>query len=175
VKINVNYARKAGRENYGSENFSLAIETEPPPEIAQDREKLRGYVEALFDEVKARVEDQIVAAGEREPAPERSATDVSDTGSRRAPPPRPPVRSMRRPVPNGNGHANGTSNGRGAPNGEGVSLKQIGYMRSLARDAHLSNDQLALLCEEATGKSDIRSLTKREASGVIETLKANAA
>lgn len=48
-------------------------------------------------------------------------------------------------------------------------------MRSLARDAGYSSDQLALLCEEATGKSDIRSLTKREASGVIETLKSNAA
>ena len=45
----------------------------------------------------------------------------------------------------------------------------------MARDARLSNDQLALLCEEATGKSDIRTLTKREASSVIESLKADAA
>jgi len=172
LKVNVNYARKLGLSNYGSENFSLAIETEPPPEVAQDKDRLRAYVEALFGEVKARVEDQVVAAGEREPV-QQAAPETSVSDSRRAPPPpRGNVRPLRRPSPNGNGHS---GNGRGAPNGDSVSLRQIGYMRSLARDAGYSNDQLSLLCEEATGKSDIRSLTKREASSVIETLKSNAA
>ena len=173
MRVNVNYARKLGMSNYGSENFSLAIETDAPPEVAQDKDRLRAYVQALFDEVKARVEDQVVAAGEREPAPERTASEAPDTSSRRAPPPRGNVRPMRRPSPNGNGHSNGNS--RAAPNGDGVSLKQIGYMRSLARDAGYTNDQLSLLCEEATGKNDIRSLSKREASSVIETLRQGAA
>jgi hypothetical protein len=166
VKIQVNYARKAGRENYGSENFSLAIETEPPAEVAQDREKLRLYVEQLFDECKARVEDQVIAAGEREPV-----SGPPEASSRRAPVPHAPTRPPRRAAPNGNGRGNGHAGG----NGESVSLKQIGYVRSLARDAGYSNDQLALLCEEATGKSDVRALTKREASTLIDTLRQNAA
>ena len=168
MKIQVNYARKAGRENYGSENFSLAIETEPPAEVAQDREKLRLYVEQLFDECKARVEDQVVAAGEREPAPARP-----ESSSRSAPVPQPP-RPARRPS-NGHSRPNGRAAGNGQQPGEPVSLKQIGYVRSLAREAGYSNDQLSMLCEEATGKSDIRSLTKREASSLIDTLRQNAA
>ncbi|MCC7138124.1 MAG: hypothetical protein IT460_06795 [Planctomycetes bacterium] len=61
MKINVNYARRAGRESHGSENLSLAIETEPPPEVAQDREKLRAHVEHLFEEAKTRVEVDVGA------------------------------------------------------------------------------------------------------------------
>ena len=168
MKVHVNYARKAGRENYGSENFSLALETEPPPDVASDREKLRGYIEALFAECKARVEDQVVEAGEREPAPER-------TQSRAAPVPVPrraPPRVVRGGVPPG---------GRSAPHStphadDGLaSPKQVNYLRSLGSQNGLSYGQVAALAEETFGKRDLRELTKKEASSLIDQLRSEAA
>jgi hypothetical protein len=173
VKVHVNFARKVGRDNYGSENFSVAIESEPPDEVAHDREKLRGYVEELFIECKARVEDQIVLAGEREPVQPQPV--AAENGSRRPPASRGPARPPRHISPNGNGRSNGNAGARGPANGESVSLKQLGFLRSLARDAGYSNDQLGLVAEEATGKRDLRELTKREASALIDQLRTEAA
>jgi hypothetical protein len=170
MKVSVSFSKKVpGTAEYSSDHFSLSIEAEPPAEVQQDRERLRKYTEELFAECKARVEDQVVAAGEREPA-----SAQPESSSRSAPVAHPP-RAVRRPATNGNSRPNGRAVGNGHQNGEPVSLKQIGYVRSLARDAGYTNDQLAFLCEEATGKADIRALSKREASALIDTLRQNAA
>ena len=174
MKVNVNYARKAGRENYGSEGFSLAIEHEVPPEVAQDREKLGRFIASVFQEVKARVEEQVAGAGRRESVGEQPEPESQDVGSRRSAPARGAVRPFRRPA--SNGHSPAAANGRATPTGEVASVKQISYLRSLARDAGYSNDQLAMLAEEVIGRScPPNAMTKREASLVIESLKANAA
>ncbi|MCC6132811.1 MAG: hypothetical protein IT186_23020, partial [Acidobacteria bacterium] len=126
------------------------------------------YVEALFAECKARVEDQIAAAGEREPAPARST-------SRAAPVPAPrraPIRAVRGSVP---------QNGRTAPhsappNEDGLaSPKQLNYLRSLGSQNGMSYGQVAALAEETFGKRELRELTKKEASSLIDQLRSEAA
>lgn len=130
-EIPVNSARKFGRENCGSDNDSVAIETEPPPEVAQDREKLRGYVEALFAEGKALVEDQIVAAGEREAAPERSVSRAAPAAAPR----RSPVRAVRE-----SSQQSGRSALHNAPHNEDglASSKQLNFLRSLGSQNGMS-------------------------------------
>jgi hypothetical protein len=167
MKVHCVYGRKVGREGYGSETFSVSIESEPPAEVAQDRERLRKYMEEVFADAKARVEDQVVLAGEREPSGPGTASPSS-----RRPPVGATVRPIRRPVPQRPLSRGPSANGAKT---EGASLKQVNYPRSLARDAGYSNDQLSLMAEEATGKTDLRQLTKREASELIDSLRQDAA
>ena len=166
MKIACTFTKKSpGPEEYSSQGFHLTIESEPPAEIAQDREKLRLYVEELFAECRARVDDQ-VAAARPSPVSEEPRRTVGAL-SRRAPG-RTALRATTRrepaPAPAGNGHAaNGTT--------ELASPKQVNYLRSLASQAGLSYGQVSALAEENFGKKDLRELTKREASILIDELR----
>ena len=79
MKVAVTFTKKVPTpEEYSSQGYHLTIETEPPREVAQDREKLRGYVEQMFAECRARVDDQVArgrpARAEARPAPVRNTT-----------------------------------------------------------------------------------------------------
>lgn len=146
----------------------------PADVVSQGKDAIREYVAKVTLEVRGCVEDALrdvrVEQQEREPAP--------------APEPRTPRgapngRVNRRPIPNGraavrssprarvapNGHSNGHENG------DAASVKQINYLRSLATEAGYSGDQLAYLAQEVVGKDDIRSLSKRDASALIDQLR----
>jgi hypothetical protein len=173
MRITVQHALKIpAEEEYSSRQHSIAIELEPPPEVAQDKEKLRVYIDSMTAEVRQRVEQALGRPRpERQPASETTPARPSRTvpqgnGSQRTPPPRrPPAGSSTRP-----GTRSGRSN-NGSVNGNGASLKQLNYLRSLASEAGYSADQLAYLAQEVVGKEDIRALSKGEASQMIDQLR----
>lgn len=157
MKVTANYHKKqpvAGVE-YASEGYHLTLEVEPPPEIQRDRDKLRRYVETLFAECRTRVEEQL-DHGQASTSPQpRPRTH-----------PQARHRAMRRP--GDEKHQGGYGgNGRSRPQ---ASLKQINFIRSLSREAGLSDEDLAYLAEDLCRTRDLRSLSKRDASVLIEEL-----
>lgn len=174
MKVSVMFQKKvSGSEPYSSEGYHVALESEPPAEVSSDREKLANYVMALAAEARARVEEALqsgrIEQQEREPVEPAPAAIRTPRGA-----------------PNGNGHHRPPSNGRAAPrvaqrvrptsnshaNGEGASIKQVNFIRSLAADAGYSTTQLEYMTEEVTGsRKPLNSLTKKEASALIETLR----
>lgn len=174
MKVSVMFQKKvSGSEPYSSEGYHVVLETEPPPEVAGDREKLASYLMALAAEANARVEEALSIG--RVEQQEREPVEVA-----------PPAVRTPRGSPNGNGHRRPPTNGRAAPrvavrprangnghaNGEGASIKQVNFIRSLAADAGYSNTQLEYLAEEVLGqRKSLSSLTKQEASALIETLR----
>ncbi len=60
-------------------------------------------------------------------------------------------------------------------NGQSASPKQINFLRSLGQQGGLSYGQLSALAEETYGVKDLRALTKRQASQLIDQLRAEAA
>lgn len=159
----------SGDQPYSSEGYHVSLETEPPPEVAGDREKLANYVMALAAEARARV-DEALANGrierqEREPAVERAE-------SRPAPSPSPSRRAPGRVIRNG-----APQNGRASPRGDDglASPKQVNFLRSLGAQNGMSYGQVSALSEETFGKRDLRELTKKEASSLIDQLRSEAA
>lgn len=162
MKVAVTFTKKSpGPEEYSSQGYHLTIETEPPAEIAQDREKLRLYVEELFAETKARVEDQVAAS---RPNPVRDERRPLVTTTSRQAPGRFASRARTAEPTNGNGHA-----GNGGT--ELASPKQLNFVRALGQQAGLSYGQVSALAEETFGKKDLRTLTKKEASVLIDELR----
>ena len=74
-----------------------------------------------------------------------------------------------RPMGGTNGHRNGGTSGR--RNGTTASPKQIGFIRSLGTAAGLSYRDLADLAQESFGTPDLQSLSKRQASALIDRLR----
>ena len=134
---------------FASQGFSCEIQVEPPPDIREDRAKLKRYVEALFDECGQRVQDQVEQA---------SSSPASPTNAQRK---RRHHRPMTEQSPRQRG--NGSLRGQASP-------KQVNFIRSLGSQAGFSHDDLAYMAEEAFGKRDLRSLTKKEASALIDNL-----
>ena len=134
--------------DYASQGFHLTIEAEPPPEVQQDRERLRSYVSRLFDECRARVEHEL------EQATGTRSEDPSANGNVR--------RHRGRPSSNGD---------NGSRSGNTASPKQINFIRSLANEANLGYGGLRDLAHDRFGK-DVRRLSKREASQLIDELRA---
>lgn len=171
MKVIANYHKKqpvAGVE-YASEGYHLTLEVDPPQEVQQDREKLRGYVERLFDECRARVEDQLSQQASPEPAnrlPENRASQREPrhgVSSRR-------TRSNFRPH-NGNGRSRNGHGGNGQGDGSSeASPKQLNYLRSLANAEGMGYRGLADMAQSMFGKEVLR-LSKAEASQLIEELK----
>ena len=51
MKISTSFSKKIpGEEEYSSLGSHLQIEVEPPLEVQEDKQKLRRYVQALFQE-----------------------------------------------------------------------------------------------------------------------------
>jgi hypothetical protein len=184
VKVSVLFQKKvSGSEPYSSEGYHVALETEPPPEVAGDRERLSNYVMALAAEARARVEEALerdrVERQEREPetpAPTTPSSRAAPSGhaSHRpglngGAPRRPPSAAAARPVGNGNG--NGRSNSAPREGGVGASFKQIQFARSLGARAGYSVAQLSALCEESFGRQ-LEQISKSDASALIEQLRA---
>ena len=140
---------------YGSMGASVAIEGEPPESVRSDRDQLARYIQALLSEAKKRTEEHLAQEGARAP----NGQESRQTGQSRR-----PHRPMRSP----NGRNCNSHKGRSE-----ASQKQILFIRSLSRDAGLSEDDLAYLAEDLVGARDLRSLSKRDASRIIESLQQN--
>ncbi len=137
---------------YASQGFHCTLEAEPPPEIKGDREKLRRYVQSLFQECRDRVEQQLeqvhVAASPHRAHEGNGAQSGREHFAR-------------------NGHArNGTNGTAPAP----ASPKQINYLRALSQQVGLGYVGLDDLVRQRFGK-DLGSLRKSEASRLIDELR----
>lgn len=158
MKLTAHYAAKVpGSQEYSSHGWSLTLEAEPPAEIQQDRDRLAEYARRLFAECRARVEDEI--AQERREGPQGR-----------------PERSNGNGRPQSRSHPNGRQNGRhersdASSNGSTASPKQVNFLRSLANETGLGYGGLDDLAHDEFGKV-LRDLTKREASQLIERLRA---
>lgn len=150
------------------------MELEVPADIvSQGKDAIREYVAKVTAEVRSYVEEAL--AGIRVEQQEREPVEVA-----------PPAMRTPRGSPNGNGHHRPPTNGRASPRlaprqrpatnahagGEGASIKQQNFIRSLAADAGYSPAQLEYVTEEVLGsRKPLASLTKKEASALIETLR----
>ncbi len=172
MRISVQFQKKVkGAEEYSSLCYNVGIESEPPAEVSQDRDRLKQYTRELFAEAKARVEEQVEQ--QRHPAPAQEGDASASPDSRRVPPQRNGARPVQRPGMNGNGHT-ARRNGTAHSDGEAASIKQINYVRALGKDAGYTPDQLLDFAEEVTGRSGISrldALSKRDCSLLIENLK----
>jgi hypothetical protein len=180
MRITVQHALKVpAEEEYSSRQHSVAMELDVPADIvAQGKDAIREYVAKVTTEVRSYVEEALnsarVEAQEREPAPRPEAPARSPGPSTRSAPhgrtaPRTPPAggpARRAPVHSRAGRMNGNGNG------EGASLKQVNYLRSLASQAGYSDGQLGHLAQEVVGHGDLNALTKREASQLIDQLRA---
>lgn len=171
MRVTVQHSLKIPAEQeYSSRQHSVAMEVDVPEEIVQQgKEAIRTYVASVAGEVRSYVEDALGRPAE--PRPSTPIRSISRTGPAARLPGRTPARNSGNGAESGNGHPSAS----GRP-GEAASLKQVNYLRSLARDARYSSDQLALFVEEIIGRNcALNALSKREASMVIESMKANAA
>ena len=145
---------------YGSIGASVTIEGTPPESMS--RQEIADYTRALLAEAQARTNEHLAQqqVHANEPAPRPVQT---------------PSRRPHRPMQGRNGRSNGNGYGgnghAGSRNGGNqASPKQVNFIRSLARDAGLSSDDLTYLAEDLVGSGDLRSLSKRDASCMIEAL-----
>lgn len=152
MRVSVTYTKKVpipGVE-YASHGHHLTIEVEPPPEIQEDRDRLRKYLSALFSETRERVDEALeISSNDREPIRPAGGGHRASGGSQR--------RSAR------------PQNGR-APE---ASPKQINYLRSLASNSGMSYRDLEVFAHDQCGVSRVQDLTKRQASDLIDRLRPN--
>lgn len=168
MRITVQHSLKipAGQE-YSSRQHSVAMEVDVPDDVVQKgKDAIRDYVFAVAKEVRSYVEDELRKPDDQPRlVPERSdsRSAPASLAPRRAPP-----RVVRGVAP---------QNGRAMPHNEDglASPKQVNYLRSLGSQNGLSYGQVAALAEETFGKRDLRELTKKEASSLIDQLRSEAA
>lgn len=172
MRITVQHALKVpAEEEFSSRQHSIAMEVDIPEDVVhQGKDAIRNYVAAVTAEVRSYVEEAIGRSGPvARPQADRS-------GSRSGPVGRAPAQTPGRGYANGHATRNGHASGNGqstevAAGSMAASIKQINFLRGLAKDAGYSPDQLSYLAEETTGKRDLRALTKREASQMIDQLR----
>jgi hypothetical protein len=158
MKIITTFGKKVpGPEEYSSLGYHLTIEATPDEIITKDRQRLAEYTRRLFAECRSRVEDEIAQEHGRAPRHQPEQRNGRDHRGRPA-------------------HQNGQSNGRqtrrsAATGGMAASPKQVNFLRSLANEAGLGYRGLEQLAHDEFGK-DVRGLSKREASQLIEQLRA---
>jgi len=168
MRVTVQHSLKIPAEqDYSSRQHSVAMELEVPEDVVQKgKDAIRDYVAAVTKEVRSYVEDALHTSGDQpRSVPER-------TQSRAAPaalaPRRAPVRVVRSAAPQSARPASRNEEGLASP-------KQVNYLRSLGSQGGLSYGQLSALAEETFGKRDLRELSKREASSLIDQLRSEAA
>lgn len=163
MKIVSHYAKKVGRENFGSECFSASVELDVGD--AAESVDLADRLAAMWAQLRDAVETEI-----QKTAP----ATKSGNGKGHAPA---PVGNGRPANGNGGGHhQQGPRNGGSAGNYV-ASPKQISFLMGLAsrhgiKPSELTNRVRALL---ENPSATVRDLTKQQASTLIEELKGGAA
>lgn len=160
MKIVSHYAKKVGRENYGSECFSASVELDVGD--ATESVDLADRLAAMWAQLRDAVEAEI-----RKAAPDKTNGNGNNGHAPAAPVNDGPIA--------GNGsahHQQGPRNGGSAGNYV-ASPKQLSFLMGLAsrngiKPSELTNRVRALLENPA---ATVRDLTKKQASELIEELK----
>ena len=140
---------------FGSIGASVTIEGTPPESMS--RREIADYTRALLEETRVRTEEHLAKQS-------TLATTTTEEPSRT------PSQRPHRPMRGSNGRNSGNAYGGNGHGSSQASPKQVNFIRSLSREAGLSGDDLAYMAEDLCGTSDMRSLSKRDASRMIEEL-----
>ncbi len=147
LKLNAGFSRKVGEPNYGSRGASVNVELELESGLIGDPDALMGRVKQLFALAKQSVDAELNNGG-------------------------PPPENGRQGYRNQSGQPNG-ANQSNQQDGNGevryATTSQLRAIRSICQRQGLDADQLA---HERFAVSTVDELTLREASSVIDGLKA---
>lgn len=166
MKIVSHYAKKVGRENYGSECFSASVELDVGD--AAESVDLADRLAAMWAQLRDAVDAEIRKAS---PA---NGNGKSNGGNGHAPA---PVGKGRPANGNGGDHHQQSPRNGGSAGNYVASPKQISFLMGLAsrhgiKPSELTNRVRALL---ENPSATVRDLTKQQASTLIEELKGGAA
>jgi hypothetical protein len=145
LKLTASYSKKVPvqGQDYSSQSYHASVEVEIPDGLNQ--EQLDGRIHDTFALVKDSVETEL-GAGDRH---------------------------VRRFEPVGNGNRAPTRQGNGGKSNQAASGKQVGYLRDIAVRQGMTSEQLDDEANRMFGVAGIGSLTRQEASQMIDTLNAN--
>jgi hypothetical protein len=146
LKLTASYSKKVpvAGQDYSSQSYHAAVEVEIPDGLTQ--QQLDARIHDTFEMVRGSVESEL-------------NTETS--------------RPVRRFEPVGNGNRAPSRQGNGGKSNQAASGKQIGYLRDIAVRQGMTSEQLDAEANRMFGVADIGSLTRQEASQMIDSLNAN--
>lgn len=149
IKIRTSYAETVSKD-YQSNRYGLDLECDVVLNGGDHKQEVEAAASTLFAFSKSIVSKQ-----------KESGLAVNDLfNGHTAPLPQPEAQ------PHANGSGNGNGNGHG--NGGNASVKQIQFIRSLAKRTGQAAEELA---RDLFKKTSLETLTAKEASTIIEGLK----
>lgn len=153
LSLNIGFSKKQqGNEPYSSIGASCNLSVEASDELVKDPELLQKKMAFLFAEARRSVDHQIVNGKNGKPA----SSHVTENNTPRS-------------NPGNGGYGNGKNGGTNG-NWSKASAKQLQFVVSLARkNGGLKKLQSYIL--ENFGIEDIKDLTKKQASVLIEKMK----
>jgi hypothetical protein len=155
LKANVTYGAKCSQD-FNSDNFSLTLESEVDPGHMQEE------VADLFQQAKDAVQFQIDRGGvakSAHPTPSRT-----DSGA--------PVNRTRRETGYGNGRRNGNGgNGSNGGNGRCATQAQLKAVYAISKAIGMDESELHGILRRDFQSDDVKYLSVKEASDLIESLK----
>jgi len=146
IKLQVTYTKKVpGPEQYSSQGYHVGIETEVSDDAVKDPQGMRERLASMFQEARRSIEEEIANDRSTQPHQEVHPRFPSNGNNDR-----PVVRD----------------------NGELISPKQMNFLLSLSSRQHgMTVEQLNAYAGQEVGIDNVRELTKKQASALIECLK----
>jgi len=149
MKLAITHTKKVpGQEDYSSEGFGATIEVELPDDQAQDAASVQGYLQELYEQAKAAVEEQLRSV------PRRNGSGNGAQGAA----------GLFRP----NGGNRSVSPGNG---GQTASPKQISFLVSLGARNRMTFADLQRMAQDRFRVEDLYQLDRSAASALIDELK----
>ena len=148
IKLNAGFSRKVGEPNYGSRGASVNVELELESSLVGDPDALLDRIRGLYDIARRAVEAELDSG----PA---SNNGNATHGDRR------PTSDRSMNGPDGNGR----------PSGRPATASQARAIRAICDRSRVNADSVA---RERFGVRTVEELTLKEASTLIDELKANA-
>lgn len=148
LKLNLGLSRKVGEANYGSRGASINLEMEIESSLAAEPGKLQGRIRQLFDLVRVSLAEELNghANGKHPPDPGAGSDPAHAEPSR-------------------NGHSHNDENG--SPR-----MATSSQLKAISAIAHRQRINLMLFLQNRIGVGRPTDLTIRQASQVIDDLKA---
>ena len=150
LKLNAGFSRKVGEPNYGSRGASVNVELELESNLIGDPGGLMARIKGLFDLARRSVDEEL--NGNQAQA---NATGPSQQNGRR--------------FANGTTGNNTSTGGNGNQSVRSATASQVRAIRAICDRQGVNPDRLA---NERFSVGDLEELTIREASSLIDELKA---
>jgi hypothetical protein len=169
IKLSANISKKVpipGTE-FSSQQFGASMEVEVSD--GDQPEAIQGRIRQLYELLNVSIDEQIAAASapQAQPAPVPVAAPAVVPVNRVNPPTENRVGAAVRQNGNGNGHGNGNGNGNGRRPMKTATVAQQRAIFAITKA--LGIDMAGILADYSV--ADVRDLTVRDASTLIDTLK----